>query len=116
VSADTLWTGLVASVGQRVVTVETDCGSLRVGDAVEIRRDRRVDAVTDRLAPRGVNSLIEDDGYLYDRYGRPVVRITNIEIERRPIDVTSFGDVERQFVESGHVDVTVRGVLASGRK
>lgn len=53
--------------------------------------------------------------YLYDRDGRPVCQVTEVVVEARPIEVTTFGDVEARFIQApSEVDIRAVGVHGVG--
>lgn len=51
-------------------------------------------------------------GLLYDRYGRPVARVTDVQVHVDHIDVTDWGGVVNRFV-TGHRRISIQAEAIS---
>lgn len=68
------------------------------------------DIYADGAPPENPGVLRMDD-FLYDREGKPVARVRDVRVDVDRIDVTSFGDVARNFVNGlTHVRIQADGL------
>lgn len=42
---------------------------------------------------------LDSDGFLYNSEGKPVARVRSVHVDANVIDVTSFGDLGKQYVQ-----------------